>query len=415
MHVRAVHRLDTGLCRVEVHTLKRFNLYDTDDTHRDIPDSTVGIKRRSFMLGMPGALMGGSLLAALPAQGNAADASAGDQAETVKIPERPWKVAFEEHYMTPHFARAVRGDTKVTGETGVYADLLEVDSKRIETMDRAGIQYAILSLNTPGIQGEADPVTAVRDAQFANDELRRIVDRHPDRFGGFAALPMQDPSAAANELERAVRELGFHAPLVNSFSNVNTDETVTYLDEPQFLPFWERVQDLGVPLYLHPRNPLPSQQLMFRDHPELLAATWAYLVESSTHALRLITSGLFDRFPDLQICLGHLGEALPFLAWRVTAVYARHAHRIKLKQDIAGYLKSNFRYTTSGFFDTDATVEVMDRVGLDRVYFSTDYPWMDMIQGGTWLDTAQLSDADRWRIGRTNAIELFKLKLAPVA
>ncbi|QYD67937.1 amidohydrolase family protein [Paraburkholderia edwinii] len=212
-----------------------------------------------------------------------------------------------------------------------------------------------------------------------------------------------------------MRELGFHGSLVNSFSTLHTSDDVAYLDEPQYLPFWERVQDLDVPLYLHPRNPVPSQQLMFRDHPELLAATWAYLVETSTHALRLITSGLFDRYPGLQICLGHLGESLPFVASRVSAVYARHAHRVKLKLNLMSYLKTNFRYTTSGFFDTTATIEVMDFVGHDRVYFSTDYPWMDMVQGGIWLDSANLSDADRWRIGRSNAVELFKLKLAPTA
>ncbi|HEY3598399.1 MAG TPA: amidohydrolase family protein [Paraburkholderia sp.] len=384
-----------------------------DYAESDDADVPSALKRRSFLLGIPAALLSGSLLADDPA--HAQTAAPSTDTEPVKIPARPWKVAFEEHYMTSHFDKVVRGDTKVTGETGVYADLLDVDAKRLERMDRAKIQYAILSLNTPGIQGETDPATAVRDAQFANDELRKIIDKHPTRFGGFAALPMQDPHAAADELERSVRELGFHAPLVNSFSNLQTANTVVYLDEPQFAPFWERVQDLDVPLYLHPRNPVPSQQLMFRDHPELLAATWAYLVESSTHALRLITSGLFDRFPRLQICLGHLGEALPFLAWRVSAVYARHAHRIKLKQDIAGYLTSNFRYTTSGFFDTTATVEVMNRVGRDRVYFSTDYPWMDMVEGGNWFDQADLSDADRWRIGRANAVDLFRLKLAPTA
>jgi predicted TIM-barrel fold metal-dependent hydrolase len=374
-----------------------------------------GGTRRAFMLGMAGAALGGTLLSPSAADARSVESeTAGDDA-SVLIPARPWKVAFEEHYMTPHFSRVIRGDTKVTGETSVYDLLLDVGAQRIDTMNQAGIQYAILSLNTPGIQGESDPTTAVRDAQFANDELRHIVDQNPGRFGGFAALPMQNPQAAADELERAVRQLGFHAPLVNSFSNIGGDQGVTFLDEPQYEPFWERLQDLNVPLYLHPRNPVSSQQLMFRDHPELLAATWAYLVETSTHALRLITSGLFDRFPNVRVCLGHLGESLPFMAWRISAVYGRHAHRVKLKRDISSYLKTNFLYTTSGFFDTTATREVMKLVGRDRVFFSTDYPWMDMIQGGRWLDTAALSNAEKWKIGRTNAIELFNLKLAPAA
>jgi gamma-resorcylate decarboxylase len=388
--------------------LKTDNAFPLEDTRH-------GSSRRTFVLGLTGALLGGTSLLASAEEDQKEGAVELTGAEPVSIPSRPWKIAFEEHYMTSHFARVIRGDTKVTGESSVYDQLLDVGSKRIETMDRAGIQYAILSLNTPGIQGEIDPATAVSDARLANDQLRSIIDTQPGRFGGFAALPMQDPKAAADELERAVHQLGFHAPLVNSFSNLHSDNSVVYLDEPQYEPFWERMQAIGVPLYLHPRNPLQSQQLMFRDHPELLAATWAYLVETSTHALRLVTSGLFDRFPDLRICLGHLGESLPFLAWRISAVYGRHAHRVKLKQDITYYLKTNFLYTTSGFFDTTATLEVMDFAGRDRVYFSTDYPWMDMIQGGKWLDSARMSDADRWRIGRTNAVKLFNLKLAPTA
>jgi predicted TIM-barrel fold metal-dependent hydrolase len=369
------------------------------------------LTRRSFMLGVPAALAAGSL--ALPAAAQSPSSADADATATGSPPfaGRPWKVAFEEHYLTPHFDVDQPGGTKLENLPVVHRNLLDVDAGRIEQMDRAGIQYAILSLNSPALQAETDPQAAVRQATFANDELKRIIERHPKRLGGFAALPMQNPAAAADELERCVRQLGFPAPLVNSFTNIRNENTVQYLDEPQFYPFWERVQDLGVPFYLHPRNPPLSQQLMFRDHPELLAATWAFLVESSTHALRLITSGLFDRYPRLQICLGHLGEALPFYAWRLTHVYEGRVPNSKLKKDISGYLSSNFHYTTSGFFDTEATLAVARQVGIERVHFSTDFPWMDMVEGGTWLDHAQMSEADKLRIGRDNAIDLFKLKL----
>jgi predicted TIM-barrel fold metal-dependent hydrolase len=375
----------------------------------DAPLTEVGaISRRSFMLGLPG-LLAAEPLAANAAQTAVSPAQPGNAASP--FGGRPWKVAFEEHYLSPRFDVDVPGGTKFENLPVVHRDLLDLGATRLERMDRAGIQYAILSLNSPALQVEVDPKRAVSQAQFANDELKRVVDQRPDRFGGFAALPMQNPLAAADELERCVRQLGFPGPLVNSFTNIGDINTVRYLDEPAYLPFWERVQDLDVPFYLHPRNPALNQMVMFRDHPELLGPTWAFLIESSTHALRLITSGLFDRFPRLQICLGHLGEALPFYAWRLSYVYASRVPNSKLKKPIGDYLGSNFHFTTSGFFDTRATMNVAAQVGLDRVHFSTDYPWVDMVEGGNWLDTAELPETTRLKIGRTNAIDLFKLKL----
>ena len=156
----------------------------------------------------------------------------------------PWKIAFEEHFL-------LRGvETKLPGRAGIIPDIaekrrkiLEVGEERIAAMDRAGIEFTILSLNAPGIQGEFEPVHAVRLAKRVNDELAAIVSQHPKRFGGFAAIPLQDPKAAADELERAVRQLGFKGALVNGYSNIGDENTAEYLDEPKFYPFWERAQD----------------------------------------------------------------------------------------------------------------------------------------------------------------------------
>jgi predicted TIM-barrel fold metal-dependent hydrolase len=362
--------------------------------------------RRSFMLGASVAAAGLSVSA-----GETANAQSAGPPITPKPPGLPWKIAFEEHYLTLSFNDDVPESVKPSEVPVVHRKLLDVGEGRLALMDRARIQYAILSLNSPGIQAEANREQAIRQAKLANDELKAITSKYPQRLGGFAALPMQEPKAAADELERCVRQLGFHGALVNSFSNIEGDQTVSYLDEPQFLPFWERVHDLDVPLYLHPRNPPRSQQLMFRDHPELLAATWAFLVETSTHALRLITSGLFDRYPRLQICLGHLGEALPFYAWRLSTVYKQKAPNSTLKRTVTDYLTSNFHYTTSGFFNTPALVGALQQVGSDRVLFSADHPWMDMTDAGDWFDGAELNEPDRLKIGRSNAVKLFKLTL----
>ncbi|MDR5832351.1 amidohydrolase family protein [Caballeronia sp. LP006] len=323
---------------------------------------------------------------------------------------KPWKVAFEEHFLTPNFSDLPSGIT-ASGVPKVYRALLETGDGRIELMDQAKIQYAILSLNSPGLQAEVDGTISHDKAQRVNDELRRIIDAHPSRLGGFAALPTQDPKASAGELERTVKTLGFHGALINSFSNVGDADSVRYLDDPSYDVLWERAEALGAPIYLHPRNPLPSQQGMFAGHPELLAATWAFLVECSTHALRMITSGVFDRFPNLTICLGHLGEALPAYQWRITKTYSQKVPHSKLKKAIVGYLRSNFVYTTSGFFDTKAMMNVVDIVGIEQVCFSSDHPWMNMTDGGEWFDNASITERERLQIGRDNAIKLFGLPL----
>src|SRR3954451_18498061 len=179
-------------------------------------------------------------------------------------------------------------------------------------MDRYGIAVSVLSLASDGIQGVDDPALAVRRARQANDALASRIALHPDRFAGFAAVAMQDPAAAASEAERAVRELGFRGVLVNGYSN-----GAPYYDDERYFGFWETLEGLGVPFYLHPRNPLESMREIYRGRPELLGPTWAFGVEPATHALRLMVSGLFDRFPRLQVILGHLGEGLPFQTYRL--------------------------------------------------------------------------------------------------
>src|SRR4029453_15346601 len=129
----------------------------------------------------------------------------------------------------------------------------------------------------------------------------------PDRFVGVAALAMQDPEIATQELERCVKELGFRGALVNGFSQVGRPDPAVSYDLPQYRPFWAAVERLDVPFYLHPRNPLPRDARLYAGHPWLLGAAWGFGNETAVHALRLIGSGLFDEFPRLSIVIGHLG------------------------------------------------------------------------------------------------------------
>jgi len=320
------------------------------------------------------------------------------------------KIAFEEHFNLPQFeVPRYYGDAQLLRE--VERRLLDLSAERLADMNAAGIEYAILSLNSPGIQAEIDARQAVNDAKQANDSLAEIVAAHRPRYGGFVSLPMQDPQAAAAELERCAKELGFHGAMVNGYSNIGDAETGWYYDDPRFWPFWERAEALGAPIYLHPRDPLPANQGIYEGHPELFGAVWTFTVETATYALRLMTSGLFDRFPNLTIIIGHLGETLPFAIWRIDHRVSFQGELRKFKKPLTQYLRKNFYVTTSGFFRTQALNATLSELGEDRVLFSTDYPYESMQEAAAWFDNAAISDNTRAKIGRSNAVRLFGLSL----
>jgi 2,3-dihydroxybenzoate decarboxylase len=322
------------------------------------------------------------------------------------------KIALEEHF-------SIEGMTYKNDvmDAPTFADvnrrLLETESLRLEAMDKSGIELSILSFFSPGIQAETDPRVAVEHAKRANNFLsEKVMARHPDRYLGFAAVPLQNPEAAAAELERCVKELGFKGAMINGYSNSQNENTGEYSDEPKFEVFWAKVAELNVPIYLHPRDPLPNQQRIYEGRPELTSAAWAYGVETSTHALRLITSGLFDRYPRVNVILGHLGETLPFGIWRVQHIINRRGMCKELKKNIISYLADNFYITTSGNFRTQALLNTMLEVSSDRILFSTDYPYENAEEAAEWFDNCPISEPDRVKIGRENAAKLFNLKTA---
>ena len=272
-------------------------------------------------------------------------------------------------------------------------------------MDRHGIALSILSLNSPAIQAIPDPRAAAETARRANDALADAIARRPDRFAGFAALPMQDPEAAALELTRSVRDLGFKGALVNGFSE--RGGAVLYYDDAIYLPFWSVAEQLGVPFYLHPRDPLPSREPIYEGHPWFRGSAWAFGAETAMHALRLMASGLFDRHPRLTMILGHLGEGLPYSVWRIDHRLGKSPRGIPAKRTMADYLRANFYLTTSGNFRTPTLVNAIAEVGADRILFSVDYPFEDAADAASWFDTAEISEEQRRRIGRENAARLF--------
>src|SRR5438270_8422813 len=321
------------------------------------------------------------------------------------------KIALEEHFAIA----ATLAHSKVFG-AHVWEELgprlTDFQDKRLKLMDASGVEIMIASLNAPAVQAIWDVQRAIDVAREANDHLAAEIAKRPDRFAGFAALPMQDPEAAAQELTRCIKELGFVGVLVNGFSQGGRADSALYYDLPQYRPFWRTVAELNVPFYLHPRNPLPGDVRAYEGHNWLLGPNWAFHAETAVHALRLIGSGLFDEFPKLQIILGHLGEGIPAYLWRIDNRndWMKARHKYAAKKPVADYFRNNFVLTTSGNFSTSALNQAIAEISIERVLWSADYPFEDISDAAEWIDAAPLSAADRMKICRSNALKLFKLK-----
>lgn len=322
------------------------------------------------------------------------------------------KIALEEHFAIDETLR----ESATYAVRGAWNDLerrlMDLGEERVAEMDRHHIELAVLSLNAPGIQSILETQRAVECARKANDILAAAIARRPDRLSGFAALPMQDPDHAIAELVRAINVLGLKGALVNGFSQVGDPESLVYYDDPRYLPFWSAVAELGVPLYLHPRDPLPSRTHIYDGHPWLRGPAWAFGVETATHALRLMASGIFDRHPNLTLVLGHLGEGLPSSIWRVDHRIRKQPRDIPARRPLGDYLRENFYLTTSGNFRTPTLIDAMTEMGADRILFSVDYPFEEVVDAATWFDDAEISEDDRLKIGRLNAARLFRLPVA---
>jgi 2,3-dihydroxybenzoate decarboxylase len=198
---------------------------------------------------------------------------------------------------------------------------------------------------------------------------------------------------------------------VNGFSQVKDAETAVYYDLPQYRPFWATVERLDVPFYLHPRNPLPRDAKIYEGHPWLLGPIWAFGQETAVHALRLMGSGLFDAHPRLAIVLGHLGENLPYAMWRIDHAngWIEERHNYPAKKRMRDYFCANFHITTSGNFHSQALIDAMLVLGADRIMFSADWPFENIDHAACWFDSCPISEPDRMKIGRTNAMRLLKL------
>ncbi len=324
-------------------------------------------------------------------------------------------IAMEEHY------RSRQVDAEI-GAAGNYfrsmnsageqfaqqraARLTDLGEARIADMDRCGIDLQVLSHTHPSPE-ILEAARAVPLCRRVNDEIAEAAARYPGRFAGFAILPVADPHAAARELERTVRQLGFKGALINGVTQGR------FLDDPFFAPLLECAEALDVPLYLHPAPPpQPVQEIYFSGLEPGLArilsiAGWGWHAEQGLHTLRMIANGVFDRFPKLQIVIGHMGEMIPFFLARIDAVVTPFTNG--LKKSVAEYFHSNVHITTSGIFTAPPFYLALEVVGADRIIFSVDYPYSSNEQGRAFLDTLSLSPVDFEKITHANAERLLKL------
>lgn len=314
------------------------------------------------------------------------------------------KIALEEHFITPELLPyCVKAMPKISeeGKKRIIHRLSDFEGTRLEIMDQSRIDFAVLGISGPGVQAESNTQKAIELAKKSNDFLALQMSKHPSRFGGFAHLPMQCPVSAASELERCVNELGFVGSMINGHTKG------VYLDHPQYDAFWERMQSLDVPLYLHPTDSFIKPYVL-NDCDELAKCTWEWNFETSTHFLRLVYSGVFDRFPRLKIILGHMGEMLPFELWRLDSRTAILASIRPLKMKPSEYLKKHLYVTTSGQCDDAPLICSLLSLGEDHVLFSTDYPYEDCTVATSWIDKANISEEVRKKVCYLNAKRLFK-------
>lgn len=339
--------------------------------------------------------------------------------------KKQWRrIATEEAFSIPEVAKALRDVARSPSNsldmilvTRIYdapndkaagdllPRLLDLEEMRLRDMDETGTTMHLLSLTAPGVQ-MFDADTATELAALANDRMAEVIRKHPTRFAGLASFAPQSPKRAAKEMERAINRLKLNGFVVNSHTNSE------YFDDKKFWPVLEAAEALDACIYIHPRAPSDGMAAAFRLYG-LDSAQWGYGIETSTQAVRMIVSGVFDRFPKLKICLGHMGEAVHFWLWRLDYMNRNAQTRgvaPKLKLKPSEYFKRNFVITTSGQESHLALDFSIKALGVENVLWAIDYPYQPSAPAVAFIDSAPISDADKEKIYQGNAERVFHIR-----
>ena len=310
-------------------------------------------------------------------------------------------IALEEHYWDNELSvyyQNIERNPEIVRRMSDFGEL------RIKEMDEAGIDVQVLSHGAPSMQNVKADV-AVEMGRRVNDRLAEICAQKPDRFAAFGALPTADPVAASDELARCVERLGFKGAMIHGTANG------MFLDDKRFWPIFERAQKLDVPIYLHPSIPLQAvMDAYYKDYvqtfPMVIRAAWGFTVETATQAIRMVLSGIFDKYPDLKIIIGHLGETLPFLVWRIDQALSRPGGKALSFRDV---FCNHFYLTTSGNFSNPALLCCVQEMGVDRIMFAVDWPFVANPLGTKWMETVPLCEEDKVKILSGNAKRLLRM------
>jgi len=353
------------------------------------------MRRRDLLRGA--ALAGVS--AVLPA------AASSSKPETTD-PKPLGKIALEEHFIVPEFMEYFAETyPNINADIAKLAPgaLMDFGERRLAVMDEHHVDYVVLSLAGPGVQAEKDGAVAQRRAHALNDFLAGEIQKRPARYGGFAHLAMHNPSEAAEELERCMRDLGFHGALINGQTNGE------YLDLDKYSVFWERAAALEAPIYLHPGNPV-DHPATYAGHSELWGPVCSWTFETATHALRLVFAGVFERYPKAKLILGHGGETLPFSLWRFDSRWTvcNRSGRTLAKPP-SFYIRRNIAVTTSGMCSDDSLRCSLDAMGAENVLFSIDYPFEKTELATRFIETAKVTEAERTQVASNNARRILHL------
>ena len=312
------------------------------------------------------------------------------------------KIALEEHFNAPVFSGKLPDLFNPEILRTIEERLPEFNEQRLQAMDAGGVDITVLSQTSPGVHQLSHRQAAIEAAQSCNDFLAKQISHHPSRYRGFACVPLQDPQAAVLELERCVKEFGFLGALVNGHTGGN------YLDAPEFSPFWAKLEELQIPLYLHPVAPyvLPH---VFEGQLALDGALWSWTCETASHALRLVLGGVFDRHPSAKLILGHMGETLPFELWRLDSRAEILPVSRRPSRPPSEVIREHLWITTSGVCSDAALKCSLEELGSDRVMFSIDYPYESSELACHWIESASIDEVTRTKVCWQNAAELLKI------
>ncbi len=313
-------------------------------------------------------------------------------------------IGLEEHFLAPDkISKKYRSSSVFSyAEASEFSKrLLDLGPLRISEMDEAGIDLQVLSLSAPGTE-QMDPEEAASFSREVNEYIADTIKNYPGRFAAFATIPTPYPEKAADELERAVKQLGFKGAVVNGHTRGR------YLDDASFEPILQRAEELGAPIYLHPTVPPSTVSETYYSRGLKKEVVYAFStagfgwhIETAVHILRLVLAGVFDRHPKLQFIIGHLGEGLPFMMERLDTRMPKEL--TALQKPISGYLKENIYYTISGFNFVPVFLDLYLHVGAERIMFSTDYPYSSMKAAVQFLRQLPISDNDKEKIAHVNA------------